>query len=62
MAVTGPLSAYPGLNSPSPVSVPSPVSGPSDAGISGGAIAGIVISVLCCAGISMYLASKGQMV
>ena len=60
MAVTGPLSTYPGLNSPSPQN--SPVSGPSDAGVSGGAIAGIVISVLCCAGISMYLASKGQMV
>ena len=56
MAVTGPLGTYPGLNSPGPS--PSPV--PSDKGLSGGAIAGIVIGVVCCVGVSAFVMSKAS--
>jgi len=60
MAVTGPLSTYPGLNSPGPSPTPSPTPVPSDKGLSGGAIAGIVIGVVCCVGVSAFVISKAS--
>ena len=56
MAVTGPLGTYPGIGSPGPS--PSSPSPSQDTGLSGGAIAGIVIGAVCCLGISVYIASK----
>ena len=56
MAVSGPLGTYPGIGSPGPS--PSSPSPPQDAGLGGGAIAGIVIGAVCCLGISVYIASK----
>ena len=58
MAVTGPLSTYPGIGSPGPSPTPTPV--PSDKGLSGGAIAGIVIGVVCCVGVSAFVISKAS--
>jgi len=58
MAVSGPLGTYPGIGSPGP-SPSSPVP-PQDAGLSGGAIAGIVIGVVFCVGISAVVISKAS--